>query len=192
MIAIQSKRTRFATHIVMLMLLFFVLMFFKAWIDGKFDSVETFKIYMSKFGVFAPLILTVFQAVQVVLPVLPGFLGCAVGSIMFGPAIGFICNYVGISLGSLIAFLLARKYGGALIDSLFNPDKYKKWANRAANSKSFAWFIFVATLLPLFPDDYLCYLSGLTKMTFKKFFWIIILGKPWCILAYSLGFSLIK
>lgn len=174
------------------MLLFFVLMFFKAWIDGKFDSVETFKIYMSKFGVFAPLILTVFQAVQVVLPVLPGFLGCAVGSIMFGPAIGFICNYVGISLGSLIAFLLARKYGGALIDSLFNPDKYKKWANRAANSKSFAWFIFVATLLPLFPDDYLCYLSGLTKMTFKKFFWIIILGKPWCILAYSLGFSLIK
>lgn len=189
---IYSKRARIGTVIILMVLVVFTLMFIKAWVDGRFNSVETFQLYMDGFGVFAPLILTVFQIVQVVLPVLPGFLGCAVGSIMFGPLVGFLCNYIGISAGSLIAFLLSRRYGGALIDSLFNPEKYRKWADRASKSKSFAWFIFVATLLPLFPDDYLCYLSGLTKMSFKKFFWIIVLGKPWCILAYCIGFSFIK
>lgn len=56
-------------------------------------------------------------------------------------------------------------------------------------SKSYERFLFIATLLPLFPDDFLCYLSGLLKMDSRKFIWIIILGKPWCILVYSLVFG---
>ena len=44
-------------------------------------------------------------------------------------------------------------------------------------------------LLPLAPDDFLCYFSGLTGMSAKRFTWIIVLGKPWCILAYSLFFA---
>ena len=51
---------------------------------------------------------------------------------------------------------------------------------------------YLATLLPLFPDDFLCYFSGLIKMNWKKFVWIIILGKPWCILGYSIVFGLIQ
>jgi uncharacterized membrane protein YdjX (TVP38/TMEM64 family) len=30
------------------------------------------------------------------------------------------------------------------------------------------------------------------QMRAKKFIWIIILGKPWCILAYSVLFGMIK
>ena len=45
-------------------------------------------------------------------------------------------------------------------------------------------------LRPLFPDDFLCYFSGLTNMSFKKFALIIVLGKPWCLLIYSIVFSL--
>ncbi len=41
-------------------------------------------------------------------------------------------------------------------------------------------------------DDFTCYFSGLMKMDAKKFIWIIILGKPWCILAYSIIFGMIK
>ena len=57
------------------------------------------------------MILTVIQAAQVVLPILPGFLGCAVGGVMFGWFGGFLCNYIGISVGSIAAFMLAKKYG---------------------------------------------------------------------------------
>ncbi len=188
----RKRLVKIGTYGCLLLLLVVILVFVKAWIDGKFTSVETFQQYMENYGFFAPIMLAVFQAVQVVLPVLPGFLGCAVGAMMFGANVGFWCNYIGISVGSLIAFGLARKYGSALVSEIFKSKRYDRWTEKAANSKSYAAFMFVATLLPLFPDDYLCYFSGLTKMTFRRFFWIIVIGKPWCILAYSLGFSLIK
>lgn len=169
-------------------ILFIVKMFF----NQKFDSVESLQIYMKRFGAAAPLILTVFQALQVVVPVLPGYLGCAAGAIAFGSMTGFWCNYIGISAGSIIAYFLARKYGIDIVNAMFPQKQYEKWSRRIEKSKSYAWFLFVATLLPLFPDDFLCYFSGLIKMNRQKFIWIIILGKPWCILAYSIAFGLIK
>jgi uncharacterized membrane protein YdjX (TVP38/TMEM64 family) len=180
-----------STYLLVFLLAFFVLMLLKAWSGGEFDSVESFQAYMLGYGIFAPVMLALFQAAQVVIPVLPGFLGCAAGAVMFGSVGGFWCNYIGISAGSIIAFLLARKYGTEIVKEIFKGGKYDKWADRAARSKSYAAFMFAAILLPLFPDDYLCYLSGLTKLSTRKFICIILLGKPWCILAYSFGFSLI-
>lgn len=56
----------------------------KAYFDGEFDSVETLQAYIKRFGLFGPVVLTVIQAAQVVVPILPGFLGCSVGAVMFG------------------------------------------------------------------------------------------------------------
>ncbi len=173
---------------VVVILLFLAKQFF----EQKFDSVESLQNYMKSFGVAAPLVLTVFQAVQVVIPVLPGYLGCAAGAVAFGSAAGFWCNYIGISLGSIIAYFLAKHYGMDLVLAMFSQKQYDKWSRKMEASRSYEWFLFVATLLPLFPDDFLCYLSGLIKMDSKKFIWIIILGKPWCILAYSLAFGFIQ
>lgn len=164
----------------------------KAYFDGKFNSVESLQAYIERFGTFGPIVLVIFQMFQVIIPVLPGILGCAAGSVLFGPAVGFWCNYIGISAGSLIAFLLARRFGKPLLDDLFPSGRYDKWSSWASKSRSYTAFLFVAMLLPLFPDDYFCYLTGITKMTVRRFTWIILLGKPWCILAYSFGFSLIK
>lgn len=162
----------------------------KHFFNQRFDSVEALQEYMKGFGLAAPFLLMAFQAFQVVIPVLPGYLGCAAGAIAFGSMAGFWCNYIGISAGSIIAYYLARKYGVRIVLSMFPRHQYEKWSKRIENSKSFDWFLFIATLLPLFPDDLLCYLSGLLNMNSKKFIWIIILGKPWCILAYSIVFGL--
>lgn len=190
----KTKRQRFihqfTIFLIMLSLVFFVILI-KGYFDGKFNSVESLQHYIESFGIFGPLILIAFQAMQVVVPVLPGFLGCAVGSILFGASSGFWCNYIGISTGSIISFFLARKFGMPLLEDMFPQGKYNKWSAWASKSKSYTFFLFIAMLLPLFPDDYMCYLTGISKMSSKRFIWIIILGKPWCILAYSLGFSFI-
>lgn len=169
-----------------------ILILAKLFFEQEFDSVEALQSYMKRFGIAGPLMLTLFQAFQVVVPVLPGYLGCAAGAIAFGSMTGFWCNYIGISAGSIIAYFLARKYGIDIVLAMFPRKQYEKWSRRIEKSKSYGWFLFVATLLPLFPDDFLCYFSGLIKMDRRKFIWIIILGKPWCILAYSLGFGLIQ
>ena len=117
----------------------------KSYLGGKFNSIESFQSYMEKFGIWGPLALTAFQFLQVVLPVLPGFLGCIVGAIMFGPFVGFMANYIGISLGSIAAFLLARKYGRPLIEDLFPQEKYRKWSDRLSNSKSYVTVVYSIT-----------------------------------------------
>ena len=164
----------------------FVVILAKAWLDGRFDSVETFQKYVAGFGLVAPLFLVAVQAAQVILPVLPGLFGCVVGTMMFGAAGGFWCNYIGISAGSIIAFWLARKYGSVLVSRMFPGEKYEKWATWAAGSKFYTVVLFLGMVLPLFPDDYFCYFTGLTKMSTRKFVAIILLGKPWCILAYCI------
>lgn len=169
-----------------------LLIFLKKFFDHKFDSVEALQNYMKGFGIAAPLFLTVFQAVQVVIPVLPGYLGCAAGAVAFGSMTGFLCNYIGISLGSIAAFFLARKYGIDIVLMMFSQKQYEKWRRIVEKNKSYERFLFIATLLPLFPDDFLCYFSGLMKMDYRKFVWIIILGKPWCILVYSYLFGMIS
>lgn len=187
----QQWIIRCSTIILVLLVVMIFLMLVKAYIDGEFKTVESLQNYIQRYGALGPLMLVFVQAAQVVIPVLPGFLGCAVGSVLYGPWIGFWCNYIGISVGSVIAFFLAKKLGERLLQDLFSGNKYKKWAERAGKSRSYAVFVFLAMLLPLFPDDYICYLTGTTHMTARKFIWIVILGKPWCILAYSLGFALI-
>ena len=188
----RQQYIHYTSTFLIIVVLAFTCMVIKAYFDGKFNSVESLQNYIGKYGAFGPLFLTAFQAIQVVIPVLPGFLGCAVGSVMFGSAMGFWCNYIGISAGSIIAFFLAKRFGMPLLQDMFPEGKYKKWSEWASGSKSYAFFLFMAMVLPLFPDDYLCYLTGVTKMTSRKFIGIIILGKPWCILAYSLGFGLIQ
>ena len=108
---------------------------------------------------------------------------------MFGWMGGFWCNYIGISAGSILAFLIARKFGKEIVGRMFPGKRYEKWAEWAAKSKSYTAVLFLGMALPLFPDDFFCYFTGITKMTARKFAAIIVLGKPWCILAYSIFFA---
>lgn len=177
------------TAAVIVLLSAALIFFLKAYRDGQFDSPATFKTYVNSFGIFAPLVLAIFQFIQVVIPILPGSFGCAAGAMLFGCMGGFICNYISISAGSIAAFFLARRYGVELVKMLFPGKKYEKWAERLGNSRSMTLMLFLCILLPLAPDDYLCYLAGITDMSSKKFFWIIVLGKPWIIWVYSMIFS---
>lgn len=156
---------------------------------GIFTSQEALTSFMSSFGIWAPLVFILIQVIQVVIPILPGAVGCIAGVLIFGPIYGFIYNYVGICIGSLLAFLLSKRYGVAFVKSMTSEkmfEKYIDWLDKGAKfDKMFA----IAIFLPVAPDDLLCYLAGLTKMTVKKFTAIIILGKPASIFLYSMGIT---
>lgn len=161
----------------------------RGWTSGGFSSAEALRRYITSYGALAPIVLTLIQAIQVVLPVLPGWLGCIVGAALFGSAGGFWCNYIGISAGSIAAYFLARRYGVALVQSLMPMEKYDKLIAWVRTKKSYTLVLFLAILLPLAPDDFLCYYSGLGEMDAKKFVTIILAAKPWCILFYSIFFA---
>ncbi|MDO4621134.1 MAG: VTT domain-containing protein [Lachnospiraceae bacterium] len=185
--ALQIKKLMIIAITVPLMLSIIFLL--RAYFNGQFASAETLRAYIGSYGVGAPLILTYIQAMQVIIPVLPGWLGCIVGAGMFGVAGGFWCNYIGISAGSIAAYYLARIYGKTLVEKMVSIERHQKLVDWVQTKKSYTVVFALAILLPLAPDDFLCYFSGLTDMSSRKFIWIVILAKPWCILIYSLIFA---
>jgi len=153
-----------------------------------FYSQAVLGYFLTKFGLWAPIIFIVFQTVQVVFPILPGGIGLLGGVLIFGPLTGFIYNYIGICLGSIAAFLISKHYGTPILESLFSLKLQKKYMSWAEN-KEFPKLFTVAIFMPVAPDDFLCYLTGTTKMTLKRFTTIILLGKPFAIALYSFGLS---
>ena len=159
------------------------------WQTGVLTSQEKLKALVEKCGPAGALQFKVFQAVQVVIPILPGGLGCLVGVILFGPVWGFAYNYAGICVGSLMAFAVARSCGKPLLSLLFSEKMIQKYSCWAEERDRFARLFALAIFLPVAPDDFLCYLAGTTDMSWRKYTAIILLGKPFAIALYSLGLT---
>ena len=144
-----------------------------------------------KIGVAGVLLFTALQTVQVVVQILPGGLGCLAGVLLFGPVWGFVYNYVGICIGSLLAFAVARNCGKPLLSLLFSDKTIQRYSHWAEEKDRFARLFALAIFLPVAPDDFLCYLAGTTEMSWGRYTAIILLGKPFAIALYSLGLTLV-
>lgn len=180
----SRKLINYATIVTSIVIILLVIHWYHI---GIFTSQAKMKAYLANKQVIGPLIFVLIQIVQVVIPIIPGGISLLGGVVFFGPVAGFLYNYIGICIGSLINFFLARYYGRAFIFHIVSEKtlaKYMKWTK---NQRKFNWFFALCILAPAAPDDVLCLLAGLTEMRFWTYFWIIILCKPWTIAAYSLG-----
>jgi uncharacterized membrane protein YdjX (TVP38/TMEM64 family) len=156
---------------------------------GLFTSSDALSAFLARAGIFAPICFMLLQVLQVVIPILPGSLGCLAGVLIFGPVLGFAYNYAGVVVGSVLNFSFARRFGKPFVLSMVPEKAYRKYAGWLDRESSFDKWFALAIFLPVAPDDYLCLLAGMTPMTLKKFVAIIVLCKPCSILAYSYGLT---
>ncbi|MBX4173196.1 TVP38/TMEM64 family protein [Weissella viridescens] len=151
---------------------------------GAFTDPKVLRRLVESCGIWAPIVFVFIQIIQVVIPIIPGGISLAVGVVIFGPLWGFIYNYVGIVVGSLILFGLGRRYGHKIIDVFVSEKTLDKYMDKLDGR---GWHITFALLIlaPAAPDDALVLLTSLTKMTWREFTLIILLCKPATIIAYS-------
>lgn len=188
----KSKETIIKTAAIILLAALMgtaALVLIKGWVGGHFRSVDTLRVYVASYGIWAPVILTLIQLLLAVLPICPSFTGCIAGAVLFGTAGGFWTNYIGISAGSIVAYALAKQFGVQLVNKMLPMQKYEDYIEKINRSKSYPKLLFIAILLPMAPDNFLCYFSGLVNMPARRFITIIITAKPWCILFYSIFFA---
>jgi uncharacterized membrane protein YdjX (TVP38/TMEM64 family) len=162
------------------------------WKLGIFSSQHTLQSFISGFGIAGPVVFIVFQAVQVVIPVLPGGVSCLAGVFLFGAWQGFLYNYIGICIGSILAFLVAKYYGKPVLRCFFREKRIEKYTKWTSEKSRFPKLFAIAIFLPVAPDDLLCYLAGTTDMSLRQFVCIILLGKPFSIALYSMGLMLLS
>ena len=129
-------------------------------------------------------IFLILQIVQVVVPIIPGGVTTVVGFMAFGPILGFILNYIGIIVGSILLFLLTRCYGKPFILLFLSDDLFAHYEQKLTSSTYEKVFAF-NMLSPISPADILVMITGLSKISFRRFLYIILLCKPISIVAYS-------
>lgn len=156
---------------------------------GIFTDETQMELFLNSCGIFAPLFFVFIQAVQVIIPILPGAVGCVYGVMFWGPLKGFVFNYIGICIGSIGAFLIARRFGQRLVIQMTDEKFYDKYSKYLEMENRFEKIFALLIFLPVAPDDFLCYLAGISKMDLKKFVTIILLGKPAAIFLYSMGLN---
>ena len=154
---------------------------------GVFKDLNPLRGLVGDSIILGPIIFILIQILQVVIPIIPGGISTAAGVLIFGPYAGFIYNYVGICIGSIIIFLLGRRYGKPFILSMVSDKTYNKYVGWLDNQNRFEKLFALAIFLPVAPDDALCLMAGLTNISVKKYTWIILLAKPLSIFLYSMA-----
>lgn len=81
---------------------------------GIFADIQALQEFVGQAALLGPMLFILIQILQVVVPILPGGISLAAGVLLFGPFRGFIYNYLGICIGSVILFWLGRQYGKPL------------------------------------------------------------------------------
>ena len=125
------------------------------YIQGIFTDQEKMEALLNKCGFMAPVAFMLIQAVQVVVPILPGSIGCLFGVVFFGAVKGFIYNYIGICIGSIWAFLVARTYGGDFVKKMTGNKFYEKYSNYLYKENRFEKLFALLIFFPVAPDDFL-------------------------------------
>lgn len=144
---------------------------------------------MSDMGPWAPLLYIALQTLQVVVAPIPGQIVGGVGGFLFGHW-GILWTSIGSFIGFWLVFMIARQFGRPLLEKIFKKPLIEKF-DFIINAKGAALIIFAIFLLPGFPDDIVCYIAGLTKLSMKKLLLISILGRfPTIVLTNYIGMGL--
>lgn len=145
----------------------------KAWV--LFSDRQEVREYLQSWGPWAPIAFIGIQAAQVVAAPLPGEITGAVGGFLFGTFPTLVYSTIGLTLGSIVAFLAARLVGLPLIKLVATEAQLEKFHFVTEPRGEIVTFILF--VIPGFPKDLLCYLLGLSPMKFLTFVVVCGLGR---------------
>lgn len=138
-----------------------------------YSSQQEYRAFAARFGAWAPAAFIGLQALQVVITPISHYSTGYMGGFLFGRVWGSLYNYVGRMIGHLSAFFIARRI--APLVRRFVPkasmDRYDRYVASRPD------VLFLMYFLPLFPDDEVSYLVGLSSMRFRWFLLANILGQ---------------
>ena len=154
-----------------------------------FNDEKKLQEYLQKTGIWMPILYVLLQFLQVVLLPIPSLVSTVAGIALFGPFWTSVYSFVGIMLGSLLAFYIGRRWGQKTVAWAIGKETLAKWQKRLKGKDNL--LLSVMFILPLFPDDVLCFLAGLSSMSNRYFLIIISLSRLVAITSTCYSFNFI-
>ena len=137
-------------------------------IKTKFSDTDAIKTWVEENYVVGLCAMTLLCAVQVVIALIPGELIEIASGYAFGGIVGAGVCIVGTLLGSIVAILLARKFGRRLVEALYPREKIDALPILSEPKKR-NLMTFVLFLIPGTPKDLFTYVVGMTEMSIPTY-----------------------
>lgn len=175
-----SFKKKLLRIILVLVLITFVLglLYFALEVTGlweKLNSVDKLQSVILELGFWGRFIFVLLQFLQVTFVPLPSPVLIIAGSLIYGPFQAGLLSISGILLGSAFAFFLGRVFGKKLVVFMVGEQTEKKWRKFLSGCK---YTFVIMMLLPLFPDDILCMVAGVTDMSWTFFMLTQLITRP--------------
>jgi len=161
-----------------ILLLFVLVLIYIFQRTGFFEVVKTpdkLQAYLEKAGIWMPVLYIVLQYLQVILLPIPSVVSTVAGVALFGPLKTIFFSLIGILAGSLTAFFIGRKLGYKAVAWIVGKDTLDKWQKKLKKKDNF--LLTVMFILPMFPDDVLCFVAGLSSMSNRYFVLMILFAR---------------
>lgn len=168
-------KTMLSAYIFLLFMLILVYVLQRTGFFFVFRDEKLFEEYLQKAGVWMPLLYILLQFLQVVILPIPSIVSTLAGIALFGGWKTLIYSFIGIVAGSFTAFYIGRKLGKKAVSWIVGEETLQKWQKKLKGKDNL--FLSVMFLLPFFPDDVLCFLAGLTSMSWGYFTGIILISR---------------
>ncbi|OGE69137.1 hypothetical protein A3B55_02585 [Candidatus Daviesbacteria bacterium RIFCSPLOWO2_01_FULL_43_15] len=165
-------RSNFAIATTTLSLSFLGLALLLLWVP---DNINQLTRFVENHPIMAPLFLISWRFLAIVIPPIPG----GIVSLALLPILGwfqsFIYASIGVILGATTAFFLARKYEKPLVRKLVPLQHLHQWEGKFNEKTKFLAFLGIRLVTaPVF--DFVSYIAGLSKISFRTFFFANILA----------------
>lgn len=188
LISLKKKRSLIRYTTIMGIIFTVIASFFIAQ-SSFFKPGGGFNELLEKLGIIGSIVFIFLQITQTIYPIIPMGLTNVIGNLVFGTWLGFLCNVTGMLIGSSINFYLGRRFGESVVKAFISDEQYEKYISKIGDSKAFERLIIIGFILPVFPDDIFCMISGMSKLTFKRFFILVLLCRPISLFVFTYAWA---
>ncbi len=123
--------------------------------------------YLKEWGVLLPVVYIALQVVQVLFLPVPILFSILTGLRLFGLWGTFLYVFIGVFIGSAIAFFIGRKWGNKGVSWLVGEEKLSTWQKKLRGKDGI--ILAAMFLFPFFPDDLLCLVAGVSTVSASYF-----------------------
>jgi len=156
--------------------MFGVVWIFRVQLYDLFSDPAHVRAAVERAGVWSPALFVLLQVFQVIVFMVPGEILQIAGGWLFGILPGSLLSIVGISLGSMVDFALARVLGKRFVKGLFGNQKLERFDRITHSPRAEAAF-FLLFVIPGMPKDVLCFVAGLSTLRPATFLLVSMLGR---------------
>jgi uncharacterized membrane protein YdjX (TVP38/TMEM64 family) len=141
---------------------------------------------IDQMGIWGPLVLAVLFVLQVFLAFIPGQALMVACGYLYGFWGGFLLSWLSLVAGGEAAFVLARRCGRTFAEKWIQADVLARWDRKAVGQGT--GFYALMLVMPLIPNDAMCYVAGLGRISRIRFTVANLLGRGLaCLFTSAVG-----